>query len=351
MNKKVLVAMSGGVDSSVCAVQLKNQGYDTVGVTLNLAFGIDSISCSNSGIQDAEAVSEKLKIPHFTYDLKEDFKENVVEKFVSDYENGLTPNPCLYCNRYVKFKAVLNRLEEFGADYIATGHYAKIEYNEKSGRYLLKKASDTKKDQTYVLYNLTQEELSHILFPLGNMDKEEVRKIATENNFINANKPDSQDICFIPDGDYGEFIRKYRGYLINEGDYIDKDGNILGKHKGYINYTTGQRKGLGVAFGKPMYVIGKNKEKNQVILGDEKDLYTKEMYAKDVNLISISKIDGEMKISAKTRYSQKEVPAVVTSLENNRIKVVFETPVRAVTSGQAVVMYDGDVVVGGGIIE
>jgi len=348
--------MSGGVDSSVCAVSLKEQGYNVSGVTFKLfdsedLFGNEKICCSLSDVEDARLVADKIGIDHFVYNFKENFKENVIEKFVCDYEAGLTPNPCINCNRYIKFKALLDNMDELNADLIATGHYAKVEFDEKSGRYLLKKAEDRKKDQTYVLYNLTQEELKRVTFPLGFLNKDEVREIAFKNGFANANKPDSQDICFVPDGDYAGFIRNYRGYDISEGDYVDKDGNFLGKHKGYINYTTGQRKGLGVAFGKPMYVLGKDKEKNQVILGEEKDLYQTELFARDINLISVSEIKGEMKVSAKIRYSQNETAATVTQLSPDRIKVVFDTPVRAVTSGQAVVMYDGDTVVGGGIIE
>lgn len=352
MNKKVIVGMSGGVDSSVCAALLKENGYDVTGVTLNLFD--DSIMkscCSVSGMQDAKKVADKLGINHFVCNAKENFKENVIEKFVCSYEDGMTPNPCINCNRYVKFKALLKRIKELDADFIATGHYAKIEYDEKSGRMLLKKADDIKKDQTYVLYNLTQEELKHTLFPLGSLTKNDARKKAEEYGFSNANKPDSQDICFIPDGDYGKFIREYRNCNVNAGDFVDKNGNVLGKHKGYMNYTTGQRKGLGVAFGKPMYVIGKDKENNRVVLGDETDLYTDTLYAHDINLISVEKIEGEMRVKAKTRYSQTETDATVTQLDNDTIKVVFDNPVRAVTSGQAVVMYDGDIVVGGGIIK
>lgn len=357
MNKKVMVGMSGGVDSSVAAKVLLDSGYDVTGVTLKLFSGEDisedkltRTCCSLSDVDDARSVAYKLGFEHLVFNFKDCFKECVMTDFSEKYLAGRTPNPCIECNKHIKFDKMLNRAEALGYDYIATGHYAVKEYDEISGRYILKRPKDRSKDQTYVLYNLTQHQLEHILFPLSVYEKSEVRRIAEEAGLINSRKPDSQDICFVPDGDYAEFIRKFSGADIQEGNFVDTDGNILGRHKGIIHYTIGQRKGLGIALGKPVFVVGKNIESNTVILGDESELMKSELMADDVNLISVERIDKPMRVTAKTRYNQKEQPATVTQLENGNIKVVFDSPQRAITSGQAVVLYDGDTVVGGGTI-
>ena len=345
--------MSGGVDSSVCAILLKDSGYDVTGVTLRLFERNETEKkCgTQKEIDDAKNVCEKLGIPHFVYDYKDDFEKNVIEKFVVAYENGQTPNPCVDCNREVKFKTVLKSAEDNGIELIATGHYANVEYDEKKGRYLLKKAKDERKDQTYFLYKLTQKELSKTLFPLGEIsDKEEVRKIALKNGLSVADKADSQDICFISEKSYIEFIEKYRNKKYKKGNFVNTDGKILGEHQGIINYTVGQRKGLGISFSKPMYVVGKNKEKNEVVLGEEKDLFSKELQIKDVNLIFFEDIKEPVRVNAKIRYNKDGQPATLTKISNDRYKVEFEEPQRAVTSGQACVFYIDEYVVGGGTI-
>lgn len=351
--KKIAVAMSGGVDSSVCAVIMQKNGYDVTGVTLRLFERNETQKkCgTQKEIDDAKKVCEKIGIPHFVYDYKDDFQKNVIETFVLSYENGETPNPCVNCNRDVKFKTVMKSANENGIELIATGHYANVEFDEKKGRCLLKKAKNTAKDQTYFLYKLTQQELSKTLFPLGNFsDKEEIRKVAKESGLEVADKSDSQDICFISEKSYIEFIEKYRGKKYKKGDFVSVDGKVLGQHQGIINYTVGQRKGLGIAFSKPMYVVGKNKEKNQVILGEEKDLYSKKLLIKDVNLIYFEEISEPIEVEAKIRYNKVGQSAILRKIENDLYEVEFSDPQRAVTKGQACVMYIGDYVVGGGTI-
>lgn len=356
--KKVMVGMSGGVDSSVAALLLRDSGYDVTGATLKLFSDEDIVEaekegktcCALSDVEDARSVAYRLGFEHFVFNFKDNFREHVMKQFADSYLAGRTPNPCIECNKHVKFDKMLRRAQELGYDYIATGHYAVIEYDEASGRYLLKRPKDRSKDQTYVLYSLTQEQLSHTLFPLGELEKLQVRAIAEQAGLVNSSKPDSQDICFVPDGKYAEFIKKFTGVSVSEGNFTSTDGKVLGQHKGIINYTIGQRKGLGISLGKPAYVVKKDVETNTVTLGDEVDLYTKTLTADDVNLISVAEITNPMRITAKTRYSQHEQPAVLSYLGNGEYMVEFDEPQRAVTSGQAVVFYDGDVVVGGGTI-
>ena len=353
--KKALIAMSGGVDSSVAAFLIKQQGLDATGVTMKLYdnedIGIarENTCCSDDDIADARAVCARLSIPYYVFNFRDDFNTEVIDRFIKAYENGSTPNPCIDCNRYIKFERLMRRMAELNMDYVVTGHYARIEYDEERKRYLLKKALDDKKDQSYVLYSLTQEQLSHTLFPLGSLNKDEVRKIAEENGFVNAKKHDSQDICFVPDGKYAEFIEGYTGKKYECGDFVDRDGKRLGEHKGIIRYTIGQRKGLGLALPAPMYVLEKDLDNNKVVLGFNDDLFTKELYAEDINLISIKEINEPIRVSAKVRYNQKEQPATVER-DGDRLHIVFDEPQRAICKGQAVVLYDGDIVVGGGKI-
>lgn len=351
--KKVAVGMSGGVDSSVCAVLLQNAGEKVSGITLKLhkETATPEGTCgSTTDSEDAKKVADRLGIDFFFCDMTDTFQKAVIDRFSKSYENAETPNPCILCNRYIKFDAMLQAAQNLGMDYIATGHYARVEFDEISGRYLLKKAKDIQKDQSYVLYSLTQEQLSRAIFPLGNLEKAQVRAIAEENGFHNAHKKESQDICFVPDGDYAAFIRRYRGISFPEGNFVDKDGKILGKHKGIIHYTVGQRKGLGLSFPCPMYVISKNLENNTVTLGPLEDLYQTSFLATDINLISVPKIQGEMNVCAKIRYNQKEQSATVVQLDENTLRVTFLEPQKAITKGQAVVLYDKDIVVGGGTI-
>jgi len=348
--KKAIIAMSGGVDSSVAAYLTIEKGYSCIGATMKLFTGgeQDSTCCSLSDIEDAKAVSHRLGMEHFVFNFTDDFDEKVIKKFINAYEIGATPNPCIECNRYLKFEKLIRRMEELDYDYVVTGHYARI---EKCGdRYLLKKAVDETKDQSYVLYSMTQKQLSHTLFPLGEYTKEEARKIAEENGFINARKKDSQDICFVPDGDYAKFIEEYSGKTYPDGDFVDQSGNILGRHKGIIRYTVGQRKGLGLSLPAPMYVMKKDTEKNQVILCSNEELFSNSLYAENFNWIAYENPTEKIRVKAKIRYNQKEEDAIVTPLENGRVFVEFLKPQRAVAKGQAVVLYDGDIVVGGGTI-
>lgn len=341
--ERIMIGLSGGVDSSVSAHLLLEKGYEVAGVTLLLCQGAED---TNS--VDAKAVCDRLGIKHFVFDLQKEFSDFVIFDFTSQYINGKTPNPCLECNKHIKFGEMIKIAEENGYDKIATGHYARIK--EENGRYLLLRAKDLSKDQSYVLYMLTQDKLSKSVFPLGEYEKSEIREIAQDNGFINANRPDSQDICFVPDGDYASFIEENTGFVSQEGDYVDINGNLLGKHKGVIHYTLGQRKGLGIALGKPQFVIDKNSETNCVILGDEEHLFSKEVIVKNVNFIPFDNLEGEMRVEAKLRYRHNAQPAVISPLEGGMVKILFDEPQRAASPGQAAVFYDGEIVVGGGII-
>ena len=352
---RALIAMSGGVDSSVAALLTIKKGYDCIGATMKLYESGDLLNekscCAADDAEDARSVASKLGMPFYVFNFKKEFEETVIKDFIESYESGKTPNPCIMCNKHLKFDKLLDKMRELGADFIVTGHYAIIDYDNKKGRYLLKKAKDLSKDQSYVLYSLTQEQLSHILFPLGNLEKTETRKIASDNGFINAKKHESQDICFIPDGDYASFIEKYTQKNYPNGNFVDKEGNVLGEHKGIIRYTVGQRKGLGLALPRPMYVCKKDVNKNEVELCYKEDLITNEVYAENVNWISVEGISEPMRGKARLRYNQKEQPAAVFPEEGEKIKVVFDEPLNLpAAKGQALVMYDGDIVVGGGTI-
>ena len=346
--------MSGGVDSSVAAYLMIQRGYDCTGVTLKLYDKDDSAAektcCSLDDIEDARSVCRKLGIPHFVYNFKDSFDEKVVGRFINAYETGATPNPCIDCNRFIKFEKLLRRAEELGFDCIVTGHYATVEYNERENRYMLKKSLDISKDQSYVLYSLTQRQLAKTVFPLGEMTKEQARSLAEKMGFINARKHDSQDICFVPDGDYARFIEEYTGRTYPEGDFVDESGNVLGKHKGIIRYTIGQRKGLGLALPHPMYVKEKKLADNKVVLCRNSDLFSRELLADDLNLIAFDKIEEPLRVFARVRYNQKEQPATVYPLDGDTIRIVFDEPQRAISKGQAVVLYDGCYVLGGGTI-
>lgn len=356
MTKKALIAMSGGVDSSVAAYLIKKQGFEAEGITLKLFDNEDigekkeKACCSLDDIDDARSVCYKLGIPYTVYNFKDSFKENVISRFINAYENGTTPNPCIDCNRYIKFEKLVRRAEELEFDYVATGHYAVIEHSGENGRYLLKKSADLSKDQSYVLYSLTQKQLSKTLFPLGNMTKEQTREIAEKLGLINAHKRDSQDICFVPGGDYAKFIEQYTGKTYPNGCFVDESGRVLGEHKGIIRYTVGQRKGLGLALPQPMYVKKKDLERNEVVLCKNSELFSKELFAADINLISCDKIEKPIKVKARVRYNQREQTATAEQLDDNTLRVVFDEPQRAISYGQAVVLYDGDYVVGGGTI-
>ncbi len=348
MNKSVIIGMSGGVDSSASAALLKKQGYRVVGVTMKLwnKEQADGGCCSFSAIDDAKKVADKLGIEHYVLDYEKEFEDNVVKYFVDEYKSGRTPNPCTICNKHIKFDALLKMADELNIDYIATGHYAKIE--EKDGKYYLLRPEDRKKDQTYFLYNITQSQLKRTLFPLYGVTKDETRKIAEEIGLSVADKPDSQDICFIPDGDYARFIKSYDGDMPT-GNFVDVEGNILGKHKGIMHYTIGQRKGLGIALNRPMYVIGIDANTSNIVLGPDGTQLSDSLRAHSVNLISVDSITQPFKCTAKIRYNSPDVDCWVYP-EEGGFKVKFDNLQKSVTPGQMVVLYDNNIVIGGGII-
>jgi len=356
MNKKVVIGMSGGVDSSVAAYLLQKQGYEVIGITLKVWDSEDPEyalkeggCCSLSSVDDARRVAFNLNIPYYVLNFKELFKAKVIDNFVDEYIEGRTPNPCIACNKYIKFDELLQRAMALGADYVATGHYARVD--EVNGRFLLKTATDTKKDQTYALYNLTQFQLKHTLMPCAGYTKTEIRAIAEKIGLEVFNKKDSEEICFIPDDNHGAYIKNALPNKVHEGNFVDKKGKNLGPHKGIVYYTIGQRKGLGVALGIPMFVTDIVASRNEVVLGSEEDIFKTQLIAKDINFIAFDSLICEMEVQAKIRYSAIPTKAKIIPIEGNKVKVVFYDKVRAITKGQSVVFYDGEIVLGGGIIE
>ncbi len=356
MKKKVVIGMSGGVDSSVAAWLLKKQGYDVIGATMQIWQDEEEDvqqenggCCGLSAVDDARRVADMLGIPYYVMNFRQDFQEQVIDYFIDEYLNGRTPNPCIACNRYVKWESLLHRSLSIGADYIATGHYARVVQLE-NGRYTLKKSAADAKDQTYALYNLTQEQLAHTLMPVGEYTKEEIREMAEELGLLVANKPDSQEICFVPDNDYASFIEENTDQKIAPGNFVTRQGEVLGTHKGITHYTVGQRKGLGLSMGRPVFVLEIRPETNEVVIGDSEEVFASVLQADRLNFMSIPQLDGEMRVMAKIRYNHKGDMCTVRMTGEDKVECVFDKPQRAITPGQAVVFYDGDYVVGGGTI-
>lgn len=357
MKEKVVVGMSGGVDSSVAAYLLKEQGYDVIGVTMQIWEDEEQQRteenggcCGLSAVDDARRVADRLEIPYYVMNFKQEFQEKVVDYFVEEYLAGRTPNPCIACNRYVKWESLLKRSMEIGADYIATGHYARIA-KLPNGRFVIRNSVTARKDQTYALYNLTQFQLAHTLMPIGEYEKDQVRRIAQEAGLPVAAKPDSQDICFVPDGDYAAFLKKKAGERMpGEGDFVTRDGTVLGKHKGITHYTIGQRKGLGLSMGEPVFVSELRSKTNQVVVGEEPQVFKKELLCDHLNFMGMEDLEEPRRVWAKVRYAHKGQWCRIERQGRDLIRAEFEEPVRAITPGQAVVFYEGEYVLGGGII-
>lgn len=357
MKEKVVVGMSGGVDSSVAAYLLKEQGYDVIGVTMQIWEDEEQQRteenggcCGLSAVDDARRVADRLEIPYYVMNFKQEFQEKVVDYFVEEYLAGRTPNPCIACNRYVKWESLLKRSMEIGADYIATGHYARIT-KLPNGRFAIRNSVTARKDQTYALYNLTQFQLAHTLMPIGEYEKDQVRRIAQEAGLPVAAKPDSQDICFVPDGDYAAFLKKKAGERMpGEGDFVTRDGTVLGKHKGITHYTIGQRKGLGLSMGEPVFVSELRPKTNQVVVGEEPQVFKKELLCDHLNFMGMEDLEEPRRVWAKVRYAHKGQWCLIERQGRDLIRAEFEEPVRAITPGQAVVFYEGEYVLGGGII-
>ena len=353
-NSKALIAMSGGVDSSVAAFEMIRAGYDCIGCTMKLYANEDACiakghtCCSLDDVEDARSVADRLGMPYYVFNFTDDFREKIIQKFVDSYLHGYTPNPCIDCNRYMKFDRLYERARQLGCECVVTGHYARIEKVDE--RFVLKKGLDASKDQSYVLYSLTQEQLAHTQFPLGGMHKADVRRIAEENGFVNAHKHDSQDICFVPDGDYARVIEAFTGKPDVPGNFISPDGRILGQHKGIIHYTIGQRRGLGLNWHKPLFVCKICPLTHEVVLGSADDLLGREAFVPDFHWISGMIPDGPVRCAAKIRYRHTEQPATAIPGANGSVRIVFDEPIAAITPGQAAVLYDGDVVLGGGTI-